>query len=514
MSAALIYLRVSTKEQAEKGGSSEGYSIPAQREACLRYLAEKGWDVADEFIDAGESARSADRPNLKAMLMRIADGDIAAVVVHKIDRLARNIEDHVAIRAALRKYGVQLVSVTENIEETASGKLVEGIHALMAEFYSANLALEVRKGMTQKAKQGQWPGKAPIGYLNESKRVQGREIKKVVLDPDRALLVKEAFRLYATGDYSLAELQIDLTSKGLTSPNGRKPGAPVPIGSLARTLVNPFYVGIVEWGGVQYPGRHKALISRPLFERVQEVLHDRNRAGVRERTHDHYLKGLLYCGECGRRLSLTLAKGKYLYLYCLGQKNALRHQTGCTQPYLMVDQAEQMVESLYRTVQLPPELVERLEQELEGEIVERQSTAADLRVALTKRLAALADERQKLLRAYYANAVPVDLLKREQDRIGQAEGKAKRQLSVAEADLQGWQEILSLAIKLAGSCHDAYLKAGPKVRRRFNEAVLKSVDIQNGRANPQFTDLFEALFLGQGLNKAVMVPPVRFELTL
>jgi site-specific DNA recombinase len=102
---ALIYLRVSTKEQAAKGDSDEGYSIPAQREACLRHCAEKGWNVSDEFVDAGESARSADRPNLKAMLARIAEGDIGAVVVHKIDRLARNIEDHVAIRAGLRKAG-------------------------------------------------------------------------------------------------------------------------------------------------------------------------------------------------------------------------------------------------------------------------------------------------------------------------------------------------------------------------------------------------------------------------
>jgi DNA invertase Pin-like site-specific DNA recombinase len=90
---AVIYLRVSTKEQAAKGEeSSEGYSIPAQREACLRYIAERGWDVGAEFTDAGESARSADRPSLKAMLTRIAEDDVGALVVHKIDRLARNIE--------------------------------------------------------------------------------------------------------------------------------------------------------------------------------------------------------------------------------------------------------------------------------------------------------------------------------------------------------------------------------------------------------------------------------------
>lgn len=223
---AVIYLQVSTKEQAAKGDSAEGYSIPAQREACFKLCVERGWNVADEFIDAGESAKSADRPSLKTMLRRVAEGDVGAVVVHKIDRLARNIEDHIAIRAGLRKYGVQLHSVTENIEETASGKLVEGIHALMAEFYSANLAAEVKKGMSQKAKQGVWPARAPLGYLNDIRREGGREIKRVVLDPERAILVKEAFRLYATGDYSLAEVQAALAAKGLTSPAAKRPGAP------------------------------------------------------------------------------------------------------------------------------------------------------------------------------------------------------------------------------------------------------------------------------------------------
>jgi site-specific DNA recombinase len=508
---AAIYLRVSTKEQAEKGESKEGYSISAQREACLRYCAERSWDVADEFLDAGESAKSADRPRLKAMLRRITEGDVDAVVVHKIDRLARNIEDHVAIRAALRKYGCQLVSVSENIEETASGKLVEGIHALMAEFYSANLAAEVRKGMTQKAKQGQWPAKAPIGYLNEIKRRNGKETKRVVLDPERAILVKEAFRLYATGEYSLAELQSELTAKGLTSPMGRKPGAAVPISGLARMLANPFYAGIVDWGGVHYQGQHKALISATLFEKVQQVIRERNVAGTRERTHDHYLKGLLYCGECGRRLSLTLAKGKYLYFYCLGQKNALRHKIGCSQKYAMAIDAERMVEDVYKRVQLPSEWVERLEKELEEEIVERQAVAADLRAGLRRRLSALADERQKLLRAYYENAIPLKLLKSEQDRISQAETRAKSELESAESDLQGWENVLKHAIRLAGRCHDAFLKSRPKVRRRFNEAVLERVQIADGRAKAEFTEVFDALFSAPSSNKTVKVPPAGFE---
>jgi DNA invertase Pin-like site-specific DNA recombinase len=317
---AVIYLRVSTKEQAAKDEAGEGYSIPAQREACLRHIAERGWNLAGEFRDAGESARTADRPMLKALLRRVAEGGIGAVVVHKIDRLARSMEDHVAIRAALRHAGVQLVSVTENIEETASGRLVEGIHALMAEFYSANLAGEIRKGMTQKAKMGGWPTKAPIGYLNVREKIAGKEIAKVVLDPERALLVREAFRLYATGEYALPELEATMHAKGLTSPYARRPGAPVSVSKLAELLTNPFYVGVVQWGGARYEGQHKALVPQSLFDRAQETLRARDVAGTRQRRHEHYLKGLLHCGECGRRLSLTLAKGRYLYFYCLGQR--------------------------------------------------------------------------------------------------------------------------------------------------------------------------------------------------
>jgi hypothetical protein len=214
----------------------------------------------------------------------------------------------------------------------------------------------------------------------------------------------------------------------------------------------------------------------------------------------------------GRQLSLTLAKGKYAYFYCLGQKNSLRHKTNCTQPYVSTLDAEKSVEDLFKKIQLPEEWVTRLTEELEEEIVDRQATASELRVALTRRLAALAEEREKLLRAYYANAIPLGLLKRDQDRITAQEEKAKAELAATEADLDKWQEVLTLAIKLAGSCHPAYLKASPKVRRRFNEAVLKAVYIRDGKvARAEFTDVFAALFSRPSSNKWVKVPPVGTE---
>jgi DNA invertase Pin-like site-specific DNA recombinase len=507
---AVIYLRVSTKEQATKDETGEGYSIPAQREACIRYVAERGWNVADEFTDAGESARTADRPMLRAMLRRVAEGEIGAIVVHKIDRLARSMEDHVAIRAALRRSGVQLASVTENIEETASGRLVEGIHALMAEFYSANLAGEIRKGMTQKAKMGGWPTKAPIGYLNVRDKTAGKEIAKVILDPERASLVREAFGLYSTGEYSILELQATMHAKGLTSPHARRAGAPMSASKLAEMLANPFYAGVVEWGGVQYEGQHNLIVPRSLFDRVQDVLRAHDRVGVRQRRHDHYLKGLLFCGECGRRLSLTQAKGRYLYFYCLGQRGQAR--TACRQPYILAGDAEALVEDVYGRVQLPPSWVKRLTTELEAEIAERQAEAAERRAALTKKLAKLADERQKLLQAFYANAIPLELLKGEQDRITAQEWAANQELDVAETDLGGWRDVLRTAIKLAGNCHAAYIKARPSVRRRFNQAVLEAVYVKDRKiARAEFSEVFAPLFCRPGSNKTLKVVPTGFE---
>jgi DNA invertase Pin-like site-specific DNA recombinase len=158
---AVIYLRVSTAEQAHGDGASEGYSIPAQRDACTRRAADLGAQVVAEFVDRGESARSAARPELQRMLARLAEHkDVDYVIVHKIDRLARNRADDVAIQMGIEKAGARLISVSENVDDTPSGKLVRNIMADLAEFYSANLATEILKGSTQKASMGGTPFRA------------------------------------------------------------------------------------------------------------------------------------------------------------------------------------------------------------------------------------------------------------------------------------------------------------------------------------------------------------------
>lgn len=145
---AVSYLRVSTRGQAERGGGhDEGFSIPAQREANKHKAQSLGAFVGKEFVDRGASAKSADRPQLQAMLEYVRENAerIDYVIVHKVDRLARNRGDDAEIMKVLRECGVKLVSTSESIDETPSGMLLHGIMSSIAEFYSQNLATEVKK---------------------------------------------------------------------------------------------------------------------------------------------------------------------------------------------------------------------------------------------------------------------------------------------------------------------------------------------------------------------------------
>lgn len=144
---AVIYLRVSTTKQANRSEDIEGYSLPAQREACVRKAEQLDVEIVDEYVDRGESAKTAERPQFQRMLTRIREHqDVDYVILDKIDRFARNRRDDANIMFELKACGAQLISVKENIDETPAGELLHAIMAGIAEFYSRNLGTEAVKG--------------------------------------------------------------------------------------------------------------------------------------------------------------------------------------------------------------------------------------------------------------------------------------------------------------------------------------------------------------------------------
>ena len=195
-----------------------------------------------------------------------------------------------------------------------SGILLHGIMSSIAEFYSSNLANEVKKGSLQKAKSGGTVGRAPTGYLNVRRMENGNEIRTVEIDPVRAPLMKYAFERYAEGDINIRDLLAELTDRGLDSTPGPKtPSKPLRVSNFHRLLKHPYYKGLVRYKGVTYPGNHEPLVSEAVWNRVQEVMAAKGRSGEKQRKHPHYLKGTVFCGDCGSRLLVSNNKNCLLY---------------------------------------------------------------------------------------------------------------------------------------------------------------------------------------------------------
>jgi site-specific DNA recombinase len=475
---AVIYVRVSSTQQADKDYDPEGFSIPAQREACTRKAESLGLQVVEEYVDRGESAKTANRAGLQALLKRLEEGDITHVIVHKVDRLARNRADDVAIVMKIRGAGAQLVSVTENIDETPSGLLLHGIMSSIAEFYSRNLATEILKGTTQKAKTGGTPFRAPLGYLNVREFIDGREIRTIAVDPERAPLIKVAFDLYATGQYSLIDLCTILEARGLRSrPSRKKPAKVLGTNRLSSILRNDYYIGRLHYAGGFYEGRHEPLIGEATFEKVQQILDSQRQSGERSWRHHHYLRGTLRCADCGRRLFFTRVRGRggeYDYFICSGH-----HVQLCKQPHHRVEAVEAAVERHYSTVELSDEKRERIRiavrTHMDGlaRIAEKETSRARAEVVR------LDNEERKLLGAHYNDAISDHIFAEEQKRIRRERVAADALLRRYEIKHDAILETLDTALDLTNNIQAAYLQADETERRLLNQAFFERIEIDS-----------------------------------
>ena len=433
---AFIYCRVSTREQARTGGGEEGYSIPAQREAGQEKARQLNAAVTGVYIDAGESAKTANRPDLQRMLRDVKKQRPTYLIVHKIDRLARNREDDIAINLALKKAGTTLVSCTENLSDSPSGRFLYNIMADMAQFYSDNLAQEVLKGLVAKARDGGTPYQAPLGYVHKREYLGGAMTSWVEIDPERAPLIRWAFEVYATGDWTVTDLHLALRQKGLTTrPTANKPARDLPLNSLYKLLRNPYYLGVVTYQGATYEGKHDALIDTELWLHVQDILAAHAHAGEKDRVHQHYLRGTIFCGQCGARLVFSRNQGNggyYDYFVCT-KKRTRSHN--CPRPAIRLEKIEQGIAVFYSRFQLTPTATADIRLGVRADMAAEIADAHQNAERAQRRLATLQDERARLLQAHYANAVPLDLLKTEMARLTRAMTDAEREITTSNADL-------------------------------------------------------------------------------
>jgi site-specific DNA recombinase len=415
------------------------------------------------------------------MLGRIKEQrDVDYVICWKVDRFARDRRDDANMLFEIELAGARLISATENIDHTPAGRLMHGMLATFAEYYSRNLANEVLKGLTEKAKRGGTPTRAPLGYLHIREQLsQGGEVRSVAIDPERGPIIAWAFETYATGLYSIADIVLLLETRGLRSRGNRRYGPqPLDIKRVHEMLCNPYYTGIVTYRGKHYPGRHQPLISQELFDQVQAVLTAHRHSGERDRKHQHPLKGTIRCGVCGSGLTYSRNKGNggiYEYFVCI------KNQRGeCPQRYLPVDLVEAAIERHYTTVVLSAAERDQVRRAIADDLGERLTTARQEVDRCKGVLAEVKEQERKLLNMHYEDRISGDLFDDEQKRLKGERQAAQALIERLNLSYQDIADTLDLALEIIGEdLHDLYRQADDTIRRLINQAIFKALYISD-----------------------------------
>ncbi len=298
------YIRVSTVKQGERGSS-----LTEQKSAIEAYAARNALSVVDWFEEM-ETAAKQGRRQFTQMMSALRLGRADGLIIHKIDRSARNLRDWSDLGDLIDR-GIDVRFVSDNFDLLSrGGRLSADIQAVVAADYVRNLREEVKKGLYGRLKQGIYPFAAPIGYVNTGKG----NLK--IIDPVKGPLVRHLFERYATNTVSFGELRHELAAMGLRTHAGK----PLFPNSLTLILNNSFYAGVirVHRSGESFPGAHEPLISKALFERVQKIL--RGRTVPKTKKHQFLLRRMVACGNCTLR-HLTAERQKGLVYYrCHGQR--------------------------------------------------------------------------------------------------------------------------------------------------------------------------------------------------
>ena len=366
-----LYARVSSDRQ------DVDLSIAAQLRALRDYAEKHDYLVAREYVDEAESGRIADRPQFQKMLNEASkpEAPFKEILVWKFSRFTRKREHAVAFKSMLRRRGIRVVSITEQADDTPTGKLLEAIIESVDEFYSENLAQEVTRGMREAASRGFWMTTyAPYGYKRVHVQDGAAKRPKLELNPPADAVARRIFDMALQGKSTL-DIAKTLNAEGIPTSNGKK--------WLKTTvhfvLTNEAYAGTVVWGAnakdgappVRVEEAHPAIVSKQEFRRIARMMQSRapKKVNPRRVSSRYLLSGLAKCETCGKAMTAAEAKsGKYTYYIC--HSLLKRGKGACKTPRLNAKKFEKVIVDEIRANILTEsnirDLVKLLDEEMDG----------------------------------------------------------------------------------------------------------------------------------------------------
>lgn len=458
MGTYFAYARVSTPRQGEKG-----VSLQEQKYAIERYADAHGLEIT-RWFEERESAAHAGRAAFTDMLRLLRLARARGVIIHKIDRSARNIQDWADV-AKLADAGVEVHFATENVDlKTVAGRLSADIQAVVAAHYSRNLREEVKKGIYGRLKQGFYPFRAPIGYLDQG------AAKPKILDPVRSPLVRKAFMLYGSGRFSLPDLVREMFHQGLRNRNG----GPVTVNGLATVLKNPFYIGLmrIEKTGQIFPGNHEPLVTTDAFEKTQSVL-----AGKRpDRSQSHLFaySRIAHCKSCGYSLIAERRKG-HIYYRC--HNRPFRNPPACPPTSLREERLDKAVSDTLASVDLSPDELEIVRAMLDSWRKDSEKEGAALASGVRLQLEQIQRRLEKLADALIDGTIERSLFAGRQNALLLEQAKMKEKLTETEGGSMRAMDNLEKTVELAKSPSALYKAASPEEKRELLKTLLSDLSV-------------------------------------
>ena len=491
MTPAALYARVSSDRQ------DVDLSVSAQLRALRDYAEKNGYLVAREYVDEAESGRIADRPQFRKMLDEASkpEAPFREILVWKFSRFTRKREHAVAFKSMLRRRGVRVVSITEQADDTPTGKLLEAIIESVDEFYSENLAQEVTRGMREAASRGFWVNSSvPYGFRRVHVQDGAKERPKLELNPPADAVVRRIFDMVLEGK-SILDITRTLNAEGICTTNGKK-WAKTTINAM---LYNEAYAGTVVWGikakdgapPVRVEDAHPAIVSRAEFGKVGKLLKSRapTKVNPRRASSPYLLSGLLKCEACGRAMTAAEAKsGKYTYYVC--QSLLKRGRGSCKTPRLNARKIENLIVGEIRENILTEsnihELVKLLDEEMDG-------VAREQRERLESIEEELEDVKRRLSRIWQVIETTDVEMSQASDRIREHwERKEKLEIAAEEtrALLSERRVMLDSADVIATFAADMseFLRTSELTQTRaFVHSFVREIEVRPGRAAIVYT---------------------------
>ena len=483
---AIVYVRVSTEEQAR-----HGWSIDAQIDEIRRYAKQNSIELVKEYIDRGFSGSAIDRPQLLEMLNDIKTLDIQALLVWRVDRLSRDPDIYSFVKLELLRHDIKIISTTEAFDDTPIGEFMEGLLVNLAKLETSVLSVRTKLGMKKRLEAGGWVGKPPLGY----KAINTGDKKELIKDPDVAPYIRDIFQYYSTGKYSFNDISLLMKKKGFTSLTD-KSYTPTRIKSI---LENEFYIGKVSFSFYNYErtkemkrrkrkkgkiaetikseGKHEPLIDKFLFERVQRTIAQNGYDfSTRKRELDFVLRGLLWCDECNKKLTAERHIAKNVEYYrCIPERGT----PTCKQSYIKTQDLEQQVEELMQEIQIKPEKLKLYEYVVKTVGDEINANIKEERESIKKRLVELERRENRLVDELSDGVMKKEDFQRHYGRVKDERDTLERRLDTIEPSYINNLDTISRYIHLASKLSNLWKHFDMKNRKLLLKSIIKRIYVRD-----------------------------------